>query len=103
LVSVVGMETARLDVDLHLLELRFAGARLIEPQAVEKLARDVVIADPSQVCRRARSLQGRAFGGADAPSLTAPARRRGEPAWWCTIVRATSLYAAGTETQTMMQ
>jgi len=30
---------ARLDVDLHLLELRFAGARLIEPQAVEKLAR----------------------------------------------------------------
>jgi len=35
------METARLDVDLHLLELRFAGARLIEPQAVEKLARSI--------------------------------------------------------------
>src|SRR5215472_8299914 len=32
------MDAARLDVDLHLLELRFAGARLIEPQAVEKLA-----------------------------------------------------------------
>ena len=29
---------------------------------------------PRQVCRRARSRQGRAFGGADAPSLTAPAR-----------------------------
>ena len=41
MVSVVGMETARLDVDLHLLELRFAGARLIEPQAVEKLARSI--------------------------------------------------------------
>lgn len=33
------MHGPRLDVDLHLLELRFAGARLIEPQAVEKLAR----------------------------------------------------------------
>jgi hypothetical protein len=37
---------------------------------------DVVIPDPSQGCRRARSRQGRAFGGADAPSLTAPARCR---------------------------
>jgi ParB family transcriptional regulator, chromosome partitioning protein len=35
------MDAARLDVDLHLLELRFAGARLIEPQAVEKLARSI--------------------------------------------------------------
>src|SRR5262249_60131750 len=35
------MDVARLEVDLHLLELRFAGARLIEPQAVEKLARSI--------------------------------------------------------------
>ena len=35
------MDAARLDVDLHLLELRFAGARLLEPQAVEKLARSI--------------------------------------------------------------
>jgi ParB family chromosome partitioning protein len=35
------MNAARLDVDLHLLELRFAGARLIEPQGVEKLARSI--------------------------------------------------------------
>jgi ParB-like chromosome segregation protein Spo0J len=35
------MDVARLDVDLHLLELRFEGARLIEPQAVEKLARSI--------------------------------------------------------------
>lgn len=35
------MDTARLDVDLHQLELRFAGARLIEPQVVEKLARSI--------------------------------------------------------------
>jgi ParB family transcriptional regulator, chromosome partitioning protein len=35
------MNTARLDVDLHRLELRFAGARLIEPQAVERLARSI--------------------------------------------------------------
>jgi ParB family transcriptional regulator, chromosome partitioning protein len=35
------MDAMRLDVDLHVLELRFAGARLIEPQAVEKLARSI--------------------------------------------------------------
>jgi ParB-like chromosome segregation protein Spo0J len=35
------MDAARLDVDLHLLELRFAGARLIDPQAVERLARSI--------------------------------------------------------------
>jgi ParB-like chromosome segregation protein Spo0J len=35
------MDAARLEVDLHLLELRFAGARLIEPQAVEKLVRSI--------------------------------------------------------------
>ena len=42
---------------------------------------DVVIPDPSQVCRHARSPQGRAFGGADAPSLTAPARCRRHQSW----------------------
>src|SRR5262249_41320471 len=35
------MDVARLEVDLHLLELRFAGARPIEPQTVENLARSI--------------------------------------------------------------
>ena len=35
------MDAAHLDIDLHLLELRFASARLIEPQAVERLARSI--------------------------------------------------------------
>ena len=35
------MHGPRLDVDLHLLELRFTGARVIEPQAVERLARSI--------------------------------------------------------------
>ena len=35
------MDAARFEVDLHLLELRFAGARLIESQAVEKLSRSI--------------------------------------------------------------
>jgi ParB family transcriptional regulator, chromosome partitioning protein len=35
------MSTARLDADLHLLDLRFAGARLLEPRAVERLARSI--------------------------------------------------------------
>jgi ParB family chromosome partitioning protein len=35
------MNAARLDVDLHLLNLRFAGARLLEPLAVQRLARSI--------------------------------------------------------------
>jgi ParB family transcriptional regulator, chromosome partitioning protein len=35
------MNVARLDIDLHLLELRFAGARLMDPTAVETLARSI--------------------------------------------------------------
>jgi hypothetical protein len=35
------MDVARLEVDLHLLELRFTSARLIEPQAVDRLARSI--------------------------------------------------------------
>jgi ParB family chromosome partitioning protein len=35
------MDTSWLDVDLHRLELRFAGARLVEPSAVEQLARSI--------------------------------------------------------------
>ena len=35
------MDTPWLDLDLHRLELRFAGARLMEPRAVERLARSI--------------------------------------------------------------
>jgi len=35
------LATARLEVDLHRLELRFASARLLEPHAVEQLARSI--------------------------------------------------------------
>jgi ParB family transcriptional regulator, chromosome partitioning protein len=35
------MNVARLEVDLHLLDLRFAAARLVEPQVVERLARSI--------------------------------------------------------------
>jgi ParB/RepB/Spo0J family partition protein len=35
------MSTARLHADLHQLEMRFASARLLEPQAVERLARSI--------------------------------------------------------------
>jgi ParB family transcriptional regulator, chromosome partitioning protein len=35
------MDAERFDVDLHLLELRFAGVRLIDPQAVEKLVHSI--------------------------------------------------------------
>lgn len=35
------MPTPWLDVDLHRLELRFAGARLVEPRAVERIARSI--------------------------------------------------------------
>lgn len=39
--SVVAREAKRLDVDLNLLELRFQGARLVDPVAVEQLARAI--------------------------------------------------------------
>jgi ParB family transcriptional regulator, chromosome partitioning protein len=35
------LATARLEVDLHRLELRYASARLLEPRAVEQLARSI--------------------------------------------------------------
>ena len=35
------MDIQRLDLDLHRLELRFAGTRLAEPQAVERIARSI--------------------------------------------------------------
>jgi ParB family transcriptional regulator, chromosome partitioning protein len=35
------MDTRRLDLDLHRLELRFAAFRLIEPRAVERMARSI--------------------------------------------------------------
>src|SRR5258705_14010988 len=35
------MNAAPLDVDLHLLNLRFASARLLEPLAVQRLARSI--------------------------------------------------------------
>jgi ParB family transcriptional regulator, chromosome partitioning protein len=38
---IVITDTKRLDLDLHLLELRFEGARLVDPLAVESLARSI--------------------------------------------------------------
>ena len=35
------MSAVPLEIDLHRLELRFAGARLVDPHAVERLARSI--------------------------------------------------------------
>jgi hypothetical protein len=35
------MNTHCLDLDLHRLDLRFAGARVVEPRAVERIARSI--------------------------------------------------------------
>src|SRR6516165_11879027 len=37
------MQTPWLDLDLHRLELRFAAARLVEPRAVERIARSIEV------------------------------------------------------------
>src|SRR6516165_8110728 len=37
------MQTPWLDLDLHRLELRFAAARLVEPRAVERIARSIAV------------------------------------------------------------
>ena len=36
-----GMDSHRLEVDLHRLDLRFAGSRLVEPQAVARIAQSI--------------------------------------------------------------
>jgi len=35
------MDSHRLELDLHRLDLRFAGSRLVEPQAVARLAQSI--------------------------------------------------------------
>jgi ParB-like chromosome segregation protein Spo0J len=61
------MDAARLNVDLHLLELRFAGARLIELHAVERLARSIerdgqivpcIVVGPRWTLRTPRTVSG---------------------------------------------
>jgi ParB family chromosome partitioning protein len=44
------MDTRWLDVDLHRLELRFAGARLVERRAVERIARSIELAGQIVPC-----------------------------------------------------
>jgi hypothetical protein len=64
------MDTPCLDLDLHRLELRFAGARLVEPRAVEGIARSIERGGqivPARSCRALRwpirrSTSGRAAG-----------------------------------------
>jgi hypothetical protein len=41
LLGVWSMNTQCLDLDLHRLDLRFAGARVAEPRAVERIARSI--------------------------------------------------------------
>jgi ParB-like chromosome segregation protein Spo0J len=61
------MSAARLDIDPHVLELRFASAQLIEPQAVEKLARSIerdgqivplIVVGPRWAVRTPRTMSG---------------------------------------------
>jgi ParB family transcriptional regulator, chromosome partitioning protein len=44
------MDTRRLDLELHRLDLRFAGARLVEPRAVDRIARSIECAGQIVPC-----------------------------------------------------
>jgi ParB/RepB/Spo0J family partition protein len=57
------MDTVRLDADLHLLDMRFAGARLVEAQAVERLARSIARDGQIVPCIVVGASAGNAGGG----------------------------------------
>jgi len=53
------------DLDLHRLELRFAGARLVEPRAVERLARSIEHGGQIVPCIAVSDPPAEAFGGGE--------------------------------------
>jgi ParB family chromosome partitioning protein len=59
------MDTPWLDLDLHRLELRFAGARLVEPRAVERLARSIEHGGQIVPCIAVSDPPAEAFGGGE--------------------------------------
>jgi len=59
------MDTQWLDLDLHRLELRFAGARLVEPRAVERLARSIEQGGQIVPCIAVSDPPAEAFAGGE--------------------------------------
>jgi len=59
------MDTESLDLDLHRLELRFAGARLVEPRAVERIARSIECGGQLVPCIAVADPAAKGCGGGD--------------------------------------
>jgi ParB family transcriptional regulator, chromosome partitioning protein len=59
------MDTQCLDLDLHRLELRFAGTRLVEPRAVERIARSIECGGQIVPCIAVADPAAKARGGGE--------------------------------------
>src|SRR5271165_6123074 len=59
----------RIELDLHRLELRFADSRLVEPQAVARLAQSIERCGQIVPCIVVAAPDGRGGGGSEAPAL----------------------------------
>jgi ParB family transcriptional regulator, chromosome partitioning protein len=59
------MDTQCLDLDLHRLELRFTGARLVEPGAVERIARSIECGGQIVPCIAVAAPAAEARGGGE--------------------------------------
>lgn len=85
------METSRLDVDLHRLDLRFAGTRLADAAAVERLARSIAGHGQIEPCVAAAT--GDSFVLIDGYRRVAALRRLGRDralveGWACSVTDA---------------
>lgn len=85
------MESSRLDLDLHRLDLRFAGTRLADVQAVERLVRS--IAQHGQIEPCVAAMVGESFVLVDGYRRVAALRRLGRDralveGWACSVADA---------------
>ncbi len=87
------MDIQRLDLDLHRLELRFAGTRLAEPQAVERIARSIEQCGQIVPCVAVAGAGGEGFVLVDGYRRIAALRRLGRDTasvdrWNCDLADA---------------
>jgi ParB-like chromosome segregation protein Spo0J len=87
------MDTDRLELDLHRLELRFAASRLIEPRAVERLARSIEQCGQIVPCTAVAAATGAPLVLVDGYRRIAALRRLGRDTarierWQCDLAEA---------------
>ena len=96
------MNLDRLDLDLHRLELRFAASRVVEPGAVERLARSIAQCGQIVPCIAVVQANGAPLVLVDGYRRIAALRRLGRDTarveqWQCDLAEALVRVLAGAE------